>query len=73
MHRNLRFLPFWWIPNGIPTLHQNPWGRVKYWEFSVLHVNYLYNHTPVQCLNWKIPKEYLDKVKPDLSHLCILG
>jgi len=45
----------------------------SWWEFSVLHVNYLYNHTPVQCLDWQTPKGYLDKFKPNLSHLCILG
>jgi len=45
----------------------------SWWEFSILHANYLYNRTPVKRLNWQTPKGYLDKVQPDLSHLCILG
>jgi len=45
----------------------------SWWEFSVLHVNYLYNRTPVRCLDWQTPKGYLDEFKPDLSHLRILG
>jgi len=45
----------------------------SWWEFSILHVNYLYNHTPVWCLDWQTPKGYLDEFKPNLSHLCILG
>jgi len=45
----------------------------SWWEFSVLHANYLYNHTPVWCLDWQNPKGYLDEFKPDLSHLRILG
>jgi len=45
----------------------------SWWEFSVLHVNYLYNCTPVQRLDWQILKGYLDEFKPDLSHLRILG
>jgi len=45
----------------------------SWWEFNVLHANYLYNCTPVQCLDWQTLKGYLDEFKPDLSHLCILG
>jgi len=45
----------------------------SWWECSVLHVNYLYNHTPVWHLDWQILKGYLDEFKPNLSHLCILG
>jgi len=45
----------------------------SWWEFSVLHVNYLYNHTPMQHLDWQTPKGYLDEFKPDLSDLRILG
>jgi len=45
----------------------------SWWEFSVLHVNYLYNRTPVRRLDWQTLKGYLDEFKPDLSHLRILG
>jgi len=45
----------------------------SWWEFSILHANYLYNCTPVQHLDWQTLKGYLDEFKPDLSHLCILG
>src|SRR6266446_3990396 len=44
-----------------------------WWEFCVLHGNYLYNHTPMCRLEWKSPSEELHKEKPDLSHLQILG
>jgi hypothetical protein len=45
----------------------------NWWEFSVLHANYLYNRSPVKRLDWQTPKGYLEKVKPDISHLRILG
>jgi len=45
----------------------------SWWEFCVLHANYIYNHTPMRRLNWKTPSEAIDKEKPDLSHLRILG
>jgi len=38
-----------------------------------LHANYVYNRTPMRRLNWKTPSEAIDKEKPDLSHLRILG
>ena len=45
----------------------------SWWEFCVLHANYLYNRTPMRRLDWKTPKGYLEKVDPDISHLCVLG
>jgi len=45
----------------------------SWWEFSVLHANYLYNCTPVQRIDWQTPKGYLDEFEPDLSHIHILG
>ena len=45
----------------------------SWWEFCVLHANYLYNRTPMRCLDWKTLKGYLEKVDPDISHLRILG
>jgi len=45
----------------------------SWWEFSTLHVNYLYNCTPIWRLDWKTPREFLTKEKPNISHLHILG
>ena len=45
----------------------------SWWEFCVLHANYVYNHTPVCHLEWKTPNELVFKEKPDVSHLRILG
>ena len=33
----------------------------SWWEFCVLHANYLYNRTPMRRLDWKTPKGYLEK------------
>ena len=55
------------------SMHHQACQPDSWWEFSILHANYLYNHTPVQCLDWQTLKGYLDKVNPDLSHLCIVG
>ena len=45
----------------------------SWWEFCVLHANYLYNCTPMRCLDWKTSKGYFEKVDPDISHLHVLG
>jgi len=45
----------------------------SWWEFCVLHANYVYNCTPVCHLEWKTPNELVFKEKPNVSHLCILG
>ena len=45
----------------------------SWWEFCVLHANYLYNCTPMRRLDWKTPKGYLETVDPDISHLHVLG
>jgi len=55
------------------SMHHQACLPDSWWEFSVLHANYLYNCTPVQRLDWATPKGYLEKVQPDLSHLHILG
>jgi len=45
----------------------------SWWEFCVIHGNYIYNRTPMRRLEWITPSEAITKEKPDLSHLCILG
>lgn len=45
----------------------------NWWEFSVIHANYLYNRTPVCCLNWKSLWEMISGNKPDLTHLRVFG
>jgi len=61
------------IDEKAESMHHQACLPDSWWEFSVLHVNYLYNCTPVQCLDWQTLKGYLDEFKPDLSHLRILG
>jgi len=61
------------IDEKAESMHHQACLPNSWWEFSILHVNYLYNCTPVQCLDWQTPKGYLDEFKPDLSHLHILG
>jgi len=61
------------IDEKAESMHHQACLPDNWWEFSVLHVNYLYNCTPVWRLDWQTPKGYLDEFKPNLSHLCILG
>ena len=55
------------------SMHHQACLPDSWWEFCILHVNYLYNRTPMWCLDWKTPKGYLEKVDSDISHLHILG
>jgi IS30 family transposase len=43
------------------------------WEFTIEYAIHVYNHTPVKRLKNKTPFEMLNSVKPDLSHLRIMG
>jgi len=45
----------------------------SWWEFCVLHGNYVYNRTPMRRLDWITPSESLFKEKPNLQHLRIIG
>ena len=44
----------------------------SWWEFAVEYTIHMYNCTPLKCLS-KTPYEMLNGVKPDISHLRILG
>ena len=55
------------------SMHHQACLPDSWWELCILHANYLYNCTPMQPLDWKTPKGYLEKVDPDISHLHILG
>jgi len=61
------------IDKKAESMHRQACLPDSWWEFSILHVNYLYNCTPVRHLDWQTLKGYLDEFKPDLSHLRILG
>ena len=43
------------------------------WEFAVDCTTHVYNHTPIQCHDWKMPFENLKCTKPDVTHLCVFG
>ena len=45
----------------------------NWWEFAVEHAVHLYNRTPVKRLAWQTPYEFLNKQKPDISHLRVFG
>ena len=45
----------------------------SWWEFSVEHATYVYNQTPLHCLNWQTPFELLYKERPSVSHLRVFG
>ena len=41
----------------------------NWWEFAVDCATHVYNCTPIQCHNWKMPFEKLKCIKPDVTHL----
>ena len=43
----------------------------SWWEFAVNCAIHVYNRTPIQCHNWKMPFENLEHMKPDVTHLCV--
>ena len=45
----------------------------NWWEFAVDCATHVYNHTPIQCHDWKMPFENLKRTKPDVTHLCVFG
>ena len=45
----------------------------SWWEFCVEYSVHVYNRTPIKCLKSKTPYEAINRIKPDISHLRILG
>jgi len=45
----------------------------SWWEFAVLHAVYLYNCTPVRCLQWRTPFELINGEIPNVTNLRIFG
>ena len=45
----------------------------SWWEFCVEYSIHVYNRTPIICLKHKTPYEAINRSKPDVSHLRILG
>ena len=45
----------------------------NWWEFAVDCTTHVYNRTPIQHHNWKMPFENLKCTKPDVTHLCVFG
>ena len=43
----------------------------NWWKFAVDCATHVYNHTPIQCHDWKMPFENLTHMKPDVTHLCV--
>ena len=41
----------------------------NWWEFTVDCTTHVYNRTPIQCHDWKMPFENLKCIKPDVTHL----
>jgi hypothetical protein len=45
----------------------------SWWEFAVDCAIHVYNCTPIQRHNWKMPVENLTHTKPDVTHLRVFG
>ena len=45
----------------------------SWWEFCVEYSVHVYNRTPIKRLKSKTPHEAINRDKPDISHLWILG
>ena len=45
----------------------------SWWEFCVEYSVYVYNRTPIKRLRSKTPYEAINRIKPDISYLRILG
>ena len=45
----------------------------SWWEFCIEYTIHVYNRTPIICLKHKTPYEAINRSKPDISHLRILG
>ena len=45
----------------------------NWWEFAVDCTTHVYNCTPIQCHDWKMPFENLKCTKPDVTHLHVFG
>ena len=45
----------------------------NWWEFAVDCTTHVYNCTPIQHHDWKMPFENLKCTKPDVTHLCVFG
>ena len=54
-------------------MHLDACLQQNWWEFTVDCTTHVYNHTPIQHHNWKMPFENLKHTKPDVTHLCIFG
>ena len=55
------------------AIHLESCALQSWWEFAVDCAIHVYNHTPIQCHNWKTPVELLDHTKPDVTHLHVFG
>src|SRR5271168_552906 len=45
----------------------------SWWKFCVEYAVYVYNRTPCQLLSYKSPYELLNKLRPDISSMRVLG
>ena len=45
----------------------------NWWEFTVDCATHVYNCTPIQHHDWKMPFENLKRTKPDVTHLRVFG
>jgi hypothetical protein len=45
----------------------------SWWEFTVAHAVHLYNRTPVQQINYKMPHEMLKLQRPNVSYFKVFG
>jgi hypothetical protein len=45
----------------------------SWWEFTVAHAVHLYNRTPVQRIDYKMPHGMLKLQRPDVSYFRVFG
>ena len=55
------------------AMHLDAFLLQNWWEFTVDCTTHVYNCTPIQYHNWKMPFENLKCIKPDVTHLCVFG
>jgi len=70
----------YWLPsNGAITqcgrkAHAIKAGRTsRVQQFSLDHAVYVYNRTPMRCLEWRTPHEWFTGERPSIEHLQVLG
>ena len=61
------------VVDKVQAMHLDACLPHNWWEFAVDCTTHVYNHTPIQRHDWKMPFENLKRIKPDVAHLHVFG